>query len=274
MSTDRQNEKLDALLDVWSSEHSDGQQESESTLKQQILDGLDEQPTRHRDSIAQKALGLQPRNAWLVWALVASLLVAAGIGFSIWNSIPVKVDPIVNASQTIPVFASLSKMEIQAKQMLTQKCVGMFGGQFNGAVEFQGQLEMSLATDGGVASDTATLVRLVCARRPLNSTNGANAGWESVWTQDVIAMDENVIQVPGQNDQQPDLYVWAFRLPDGNISTDVSLNGDRFDELKLSGIHRRVWKPQETESLACSKADGFEYCIFQSVAALSAEVGG
>jgi hypothetical protein len=110
---------------------------------------------------------------------------------------------------------------------------------------------------GGVA------VRIVVLAR-----RDGEAAWRSVWQSDVLARDEQVVDVAAGPEGTGRLRLWTHPLPDGAIAVDGEL-ALTDAPLALRASYGGVQRPGEPRRVTSHRADGVEWQVIQTVVPLA-----
>lgn len=206
---------------------------------------------------------LRPSYAWLVAAVALVLLVAASV---VWFGPrrPHRAPEVANSPRDLPADDLwLREDQLRNKARLLAEMEALFDGQLQWLAETNDRVELGLTKDSTAASDQPALVaRVVVQRR-----TGADSVWAVVWAADVVALNEQRVDLrPLNGANAATLFLWVYRLPDGMIFVDSRLGLAGSETIRFSSSNLLVDnRPTEVATL---QADGAEYRVFQTVAAL------
>ena len=155
--------------------------------------------------------------------------------------------------------------ELAEKARLLVGMQDLFAGRLAWIGEAGREVQLGMLPDAAsVAHSSAPLVvRVVVLARK----SGVSA-WKPIWRADVIAQDEEVVDLAAESVRDGTLRLWMHSLPDGAIAVDanLALNGvlgvrSSFRGIQQTGVPQRVF---------CSQTEDAEYQVYQTVALLKA----
>lgn len=178
----------------------------------------------------------------------------------------------VSNPQPPPDHAWLRDDQLQNQAVLFAAMEETFDGQLNWLVETNDHVRLGLAastSSGHIPTDDKLrmAVRIVVERRsPRTNT------WQVAWAVDVLAREEEVVDT---HDNDGELKLWTFQLPDGAIAIDSeirltdtgTLHADSFG-VQDDRQPIRIFDEQTIDG----KGRHVEYRVFQTVAILDREV--
>jgi hypothetical protein len=163
----------------------------------------------------------------------------------------------------VPAGVSFGPTELAEKARLLAGMQDVFAGRLAWVGEAGREVQLGLLPDAvsGARSLAPLAVRVVVLAR-----KSGGAAWEPIWQADVIARDEEVVDLASQGARDGRLQLWMHALPDGAIAVDadLALKGARgmrssFSGIQRTGVPQRVFSSQNEET---------EYQVYQTVAAL------
>jgi hypothetical protein len=109
-------------------------------------------------------------------------------------------------------------------------------------------------------------VKPLVVRMVMLARKSGESAWKPIWQADVIAQDEEVVDLAAHNARDGKLRLWMHCLPDGAIAVDaeLALRDTICVQSSFSGI-QRTGVPQRVFS---SQSDDAEYQVYQTVAVL------
>jgi len=165
----------------------------------------------------------------------------------------------------VPAGVCFVQSELVEKVALLSAMQDVFAGRLAWIGEAGREVQLGLLPDAVSAprSSAPLVVRVVVLARKSNTS-----GWRPVWQADVIAQDEEVVDLAAEGVHDGNLRLWMRTLPDGAIAVDADLAWKGAARLRssFSGI-QRTGVPQRVFS---SESDEGEYQVYQTVARLPA----
>lgn len=263
------DEQLDELLMSWKSatdnDNGIGTEELRAKIKLSLKvhashDKVVGDPSVTHDSPPPQTSSptkLVPKVLFASLSIAALLLLAFVLRYT-----PTSAD-----SATPPAFATISDQDVSNARELAREYKKLFGSAFEAALDNGTDVSVQVAIESvpNAESSDSSLVRICCAKRLLNGT------WESVWLCDIITSDESVVRGRVATESQSvEIDLWTHRLPDGLVMVDIDLAQPLPDSPNLE--HQVVSEEAGlVHKLNCTKINGREYCIFQSLRSLSRE---
>ncbi len=282
MTTDPTDEKLDRLLQDWSSESVSHSQLS--LLQQRIVASLrnsdsavcavgGEVPLRDSSDGAEASRSVVPTRA-LTRSNRGAAAIAVGMVLTVMLATLLLLIQSprrgASTSESPPEYAWLQHDQIQNKTLVLQEMKRLFDRQFLWLAENGNQLELGLAeTDAGRSGVTDggdhLAIRIVVQRRQPGSTD-----WKQAWTMDLVSRSEETVSVLPKDGNGTELQLWAYRLPDGAIAveTDLRLSGANDLHAQCSGVQQNG-RPVNVSSV---RSEDTEYRVFQTIAVLEGKV--
>ncbi len=275
MKKDPHRDPLDELLRRWAARHAPAEADAE--------------PLRHRIGQALRDdafLDLPPaapprRRAW-AWALGFALGAAVTLAVLVTlhtregqhphgtvagspaNGVPASNTATSNRSASdLPQSVFIGQSELAEKAKLLAGMQELFAGRLAWVGEAGREVQVGLLPDavsGGRESRPLTVRVVVLAR-----TNGDSA-WRPIWQADVIAQNDELVDLPAESTRDGSLQLWMHALPNGAIAVNanLALKGaacvrSAFSGIQQTGVPQRVFD---------SQTDGTEYQVYQTVAPL------
>ena len=166
----------------------------------------------------------------------------------------------------VPASVFLAQADLAEKARLLAGMQDLFAGRLAWVGETGREVQLRLLPDAASAArgPAPLVVRVVVLARK----SGVPA-WEPIWQADVIAQDEEVVDLAAENARDGRLQLWMHSLPDGAIVVDANLawKGATCVRSSFSGIQRRG-VPQR---VFCSQTEDAEYQVYQTVVPLLAK---
>jgi hypothetical protein len=163
----------------------------------------------------------------------------------------------------VPASVGFAQPELAEKARLLAGMQDVFAGRLAWIGEAGREVQLGLLPDAAsVARGSAPLaVRVVVLAR-----KSGVSGWKPIWRADVIAQDEEVVDLAAESARDGTLRLWMHALPDGAIAVDanLALRGALGVRSSFSGI-QRTGVPQRVFS---SQTEDVEYQVYQTVAPL------
>ena len=169
-------------------------------------------------------------------------------------------------AEAVPESVSFAQSELAEKSRLLAGMQDVFAGRLAWIGETGREVQLGMLPDAAsaVRGSRPLAVRVVVLARK----NGVSA-WKPIWRADVIAQEEQVVDLVAESVRDGKLRLWLHSLPDGAVAVDanLALDGTRpvrssFSGIQQSGVPQRVFS---------SQGDDAEYQVYQTVASLQAE---
>ncbi|MGB4741001.1 MAG: hypothetical protein WBH50_22620 [Fuerstiella sp.] len=277
MNADHEDEKLDALLSDWLSESAPSARISE--LHNRIVTSLLQAHQADSPQMGANENGVQlvvrpsldgpsaRSKHWLsslaVGTVAASLL---AITLLVSGSNSQHVSP---AAEVPPDYAWLHGEQLKNKEILLCEMESLFDHKVAWLAETDARMNFGFAahesdSTSAAASDRLAVRILVQRRQPGTST------WQLALSIDVMSRSEELVHVVPQDDSGSELTLWTYRLPDGTIAVDssVQIAGSFPFSAETSGLHQND-KPMQVATVHQKDAD---YRVFQTVSVLNGKV--
>ena len=265
------DEKLDALLQQWKNQPDDTSRLDDlsdrivsAAMTSAVSEARGVRLVRE-GSIEKTARTASPAPlSRFVIGLVAAAVAVVIIAVSSHN---IKTAP--TGSDSVPEYARFSREQVSEKALLLGEMNEVFDNRLVWMAETSNDLDFGLRQvnkiDVARTVNDGIAVRIVVQRRSVGSSD-----WQQFWAMDVVSRYEEFVTVSPQKDAGQQLQLWTYRLPDGAIAVECSLqlNGDDSLLAESSELHRDS-KPQQ---VATTRDHETEYRVFQSVAVLNREV--
>lgn len=213
-------------------------------------------------------------NSTLIWSAVVAAAVALVSVTMLLNQDRESIDPQIAGStpHTRPTdlsspIESFTESQREEKKQLLSELDRMFSGKRVWFAETDSDVVLGgdpISREGESLDQTTIAMRLVLAKRLPDSKR-----WTRVWTADVVARSDQVIQFLSDDPSMPatTCTAWAHVLPDGLIAADVNLKWDDGQVGRLDdSVLIQPGEPQKGARLTVGK---LEYRIFHDAALLS-----
>lgn len=279
MNNPSPTDPLDSLLQEWHATQMPPASDLDE-LASRITDSLAPNPTRQRGgSPSESSLTLpvemssdstsmsggsnqrQRSTRWqsTVWfTLGAAAMAIVAVATMLLRNPAVDQQVVQKTEDLPPQFAWLQSEQLENKAVLLHEMEAVFDDQLAWLAEDGGQVQIGVA-DQQQENGQPVVVRLVVQRRAVGDSE-----WNMHWAMDVLARSEQVVRVAPKTTNGAGLELWAYRLPDGEISVDTDLVIDGHQMLAMTHLHA----DSTPQSISGGDRDGFEYRVFQTAAAL------
>ena len=163
----------------------------------------------------------------------------------------------------VPAGVFFAPSELAEKARLLAGMQDLFAGRLAWVGEAGREVQLGLLPDAvpGARGPAPLVVRVVVLVRKSGARN-----WEPIWQADVIAQDEEVVDLTADGARNGSLQVWMHTLPDGAIAVDANLAlkdaacvRSLFSGIQRTGVPQRIF---------CSQTADAEYQVYQTVAPL------
>ena len=163
----------------------------------------------------------------------------------------------------VPPSVFFAQSELAEKARLLAGMQDVFAGRLAWVGEAGREVQLGLLPDAaaGARGSVPLAVRVVVLAR----TSGDSA-WKPIWQADVIAQDDELVDLAAESVRDGRLQLWMHALPDGAIAVDanLALQGATCVRSSFSGI-QRTGVPQRVFG---SQTEDAEYQVYQTVAPL------
>jgi hypothetical protein len=209
----------------------------------------------------------QSRALWFAIGAVAALLLAM-VSIRLWSPQRPEVGGHDPPPRSGGVQAAITPDQVARDTKLFAELDRMFGRQLRWVAESDGSMELGIEPDAAAAppanSKPVTIRFTVVKRVP------GDRDWSVVWTVNLVARNEQLVQLQPAQADSPSLMVWAYPLPDGKIACDTewSLGGSG----RLQGKASELQSAGDVRELASAADGGVEYRVYQAVQLLDHEV--
>ena len=193
---------------------------------------------------------------WTI-AAVAATAAAALVVFTLMNRRTPE-----NAGAAQPVFADFSAKDVKARTDLFQAVGELFGTRLAWLDLSPRGLHIALA-ENGESTGRPMLVRVWVVRRDAGARN-----WQTVWHREVIARDQEMVDIRGDNGDVKELQWWAIETDDKSVVVETQM------VLAGSGAHGNntvVLRAGRTSEILSFRHEGTEYRVYQAVRRLASE---
>ena len=168
----------------------------------------------------RRAAGVWGRVAWFAMGAAAAVLAVCVFqpGDQGGRPMAVRQEP----AESLPPLAEFPAAELAEKSRLLAGMEELFGGRLAWLAENGGegkQVQLGLLPEGALLRGAKPMaVRVVVFTRKTGSPD-----WKPVWQADLVAHDEQLVELPQDNVAGATLRLWTQRLPDGLIAVDSEL---------------------------------------------------
>jgi len=208
---------------------------------------------------------------WFSLGVAASVLVTGlGIAWFVAREKPI----VLPESAESTAFAQIDAGQIHNRATLFRELNDFYAGNLAWMAEVDGRVVLrvdsskigspSSPVQGNVARERSVTVRVVVVARAAGDER-----WQTLWKADVMAENDQFVQIGPSDGAKHDLSVWAHMLPDGSVAVDTSISLEAGNQDSYSGVQR----PSVPERILTRKAGNVEYRVFQTVAVLPEKVG-
>lgn len=261
-------DKLDTLLRSFA-ERQQADEQSLDRTRRQILAAAseyagDSAPLR----TSSPTRWWRSRAIWFTVGVAATLLVAfAGSVFLVDDGDPIVAEP--DPDTVDPhAMAGISADQLARQSQLFEELDRLFGRQLNWFAESNGAIEVGVEPEPSAVSD-ADDSKLLSIRVTIVRRRRGQSNWDSVWSANLVSRSQRVVQFKPEADA-PNLVVWAYVLPDGEIACDTELSTNHDGGLHTSTLE--LQSAGDVAEMASSEVGDVEYRVFQSVTFLNGGV--
>ena len=276
------DDRLDRLLQEWAAAQTPGSDHLDA-LCRRISQAVEAAATATPTGPADAGPAVRPeaiaapgaQRAWLSRAWWFGLGAAAAVTAAVllW---PVLRPAAVHDGRGQPLAAGLPAppqvrldgRQLAARAALYAEMRRVFGSDLAWLAETDGSVVLGLQPPGQTApadSKPIAIRLLVMTRKPGQSE------WRAQSRVDVILDDQEYIQFAPKRGPEGQVAFWAYRLPDGMIAVDTSLQVEGSGRPAAS--HSGIQRPEAPEQIFILRSGETEYRVFQTVAVLPEEVG-
>lgn len=273
---DHIDEKLNGLLQTWSDANTADETRLES-LHQRIISSMgdvspmDESSRASRQGMRTSDIGR--RVAWEKLSMIAMSAAAVLL-------LVLVVASLFRQNETTPQSAKrveqrglvegmphklawISEEQMADKRALLDELSRVFDNRLTWVAEVGDQVRLGPVNEDQQA-DAATrplAIRVVLIRKTERDPVGT-----SLWEIDLLTHNEQVVRVKPSDRSMPDLSLWAFVLPDGNVAIDTDLSLPQVEEIRPKTS--TVQTPGKPNVVYTHKDDQGEYVMYQMVSTL------
>ena len=257
---------LDRLLRGWAARHA-ADSGSLDRIQGAIWQAMEHDDTSPVAEATVAAPGRwQSRTWWPSIGAVAALLLAM-VSVMLWPRQPetARRHPPQHSGG---VQAAITPDQLARDTKLFAELDRMFGQQLRWVAESDGKLELGIEPDA-VAAPPANS-KPVTIRFTVVKRGRSDRDWSVVWTVNLVARNEQLVQLQAARADSPSLMVWTYTLADGKIAcdADLSLGGSQGWHLKASELQ----SAGDVRELTSAAEGGVEYRVYQAVQLLDQEV--
>lgn len=258
---------LDRLLRDWASRH-EADSGSLDRIQAAISQSLEQDDTWRPGAPSLAVPGRwQSRAIWPLIGVVAALLLAM-VSVMFWSPKPPAIARHAPSESGGDVQAGITAEQIVHDTKLFAELDRVFGKQLRWVAESDGILELGIEPNASAAlpanSQPVTIRFMVVKRGP------GDRDWSVVWTVNLVARNEQLVQLQSAVTDAPRLMVWTYALDDGKVACDaeLSLGGSQAWRMKASELQ----SAGDVKELASPSEGGVEYRVYQAVQLLDQEV--
>jgi len=209
----------------------------------------------------------QSRALWFAIGAVAASLLAM-VSIMLWSPKRPEIGGHDPPQRSGGVQAAITPEQVARDTKLFAELDRMFGRQLRWIAESDGKLELGIEPDAAAAppaNSKPVTIRFTVVKRVQGDRD-----WSVVWTVNLVARNEQLVQLQPAQADSPSLMVWAYPLPDGQIACDTewSLGGSD----RLHGKASELQSAGDVRELASAAEGGVEYRVYQTVQLLDHEV--
>jgi hypothetical protein len=211
-----------------------------------------------RDARAIGPAAIPPRDRWSERAKWFAAGLAAALAIA-WLSWPARHD---DAPADWPPSVRFAAGQIAEKTALVAGMEATFGDALAWIAEHDRRVDVGLVP-GRAGGGGPVAVRIVVLVRRVGE-----AAWQPAWRSDVVARDEQVVDVPTGRGGSGRLRLWAHALPDGAFAIDGELTlADT--TMPLAASYSGVQRPGEPRRVTGDRTSDVEWQIIQTVVPLA-----
>jgi hypothetical protein len=258
---------LNLLLRDWAARHA-ADSGSLDRIQAAIRQSMAQDDTLHLGGASRAALGRwQSRAMWPLIGVVAALLLAT-VSVTFWSRKRPEIARHAPPQSSGDVRAGITPEQLVRDTKLFAELDRVFGRQLRWVAEFDGKLELGIEPDATAAlpaNSQPVTIRFMVVKR-----GQSDRDWSVVWTVNLVARNEQLVQLQPADADSPSLMVWTYTLADGKIACDaeLSLGGSRAWRMKASELQ----SAGDVKELASAAEGGVEYRVYQAVQLLDHEV--
>jgi len=161
-----------------------------------------------------------------------------------------------------PPSVRFADAQIAEKTVLMAGLEDTFAGGLAWLAEHDQRVDVGLVTEAFPASGVPLAARIVVLSRGYGA-----AAWEPVWQSDVVARDEEVVDVAAGASGNGRLRLWMHALPDGAIAVDGDL-ALADTALPFRASFNGVQRPGEPRRVTGHRTGDVEWQVIQTVVPL------
>jgi hypothetical protein len=212
----------------------------------------------------------QSRALWPSIGVVAALLLAI-VSIMLWPTSSPK-QPEIARSYPPPgsggVQAAITPDQVARDTKLFAELDRLFGRQLRWVAESDGKLDLGIEPDAAAAPPANS--KPVTIHFTVVKRGRGDRDWSVVWRVNLVARNEQLVQLQPAQADSPSLMVWTYTLADGKIAcdADLSLGGSQGWHMKASELQ----SAGDVRELASAAEGGVEYRVYQAVQLLDHEV--
>ncbi len=204
-------------------------------------------------------LGVQPRGRWSERATWFTAGLAAALAIA-WFAWPARQDDTgADWSPSVRFAAG----QLAEKAAVVEGMEATFGDGLAWIAEHDCRVDVGLVP-GGAGGGGPVAVRIVVLMR-----RAGEAAWRPAWQTDVVARDEQLVDVAAGPGGTGRLRLWAHALPDGAFAIDGELTLAEA-AVPLEASYSGVQQPGEPRRVSGDRTSDVEWQIIQTVEPLGA----
>ena len=211
-------------------------------------------------ALVSPAAPMPPRNRWperAAWF-------AAGIAAAVAAVIVLRPGDRDDVTADWPPSVRFAAEQVAGKAALVAGLEETFAGHLAWVAEHDDRVDVGLAPDVARTGAPAVAERIVVLARPAGT-----AAWKPVWQSDVIAREEEVVDVATGSGGTGRLRLWTHSLPDGAIAIDGDLSlADA--TLPLRASYGGVQRPGEPRRVTGAREGEIEWQVIQTAVPIGA----
>lgn len=249
---------LDRLLRDWAKTHSPDERQLEA-LGRQILEAP-------RDGVGRlTATGPLRKQRWprLVLAVAASAVIAVGLLFGLRHSRQVARDDILKQGMAADDLADAALLFTAAHEQFDDRLAWL--------VDTDQRLHIGLREVPSTSAVRGEPARRVVVRLVAVARSNRDQAWRELWSIDVIADDEEFVEISAPTGRSGRVLVWPYVLDDGNIAVDTEIDWD--GPIRIRSAQSAVYRPSVPSTIVSAESGESELRIISTAALLPEDLG-
>jgi hypothetical protein len=258
---------LDLLLRGWADRHA-----ADSGSLDRIQGAIGQAMKRDAQSQVRESTFAVPgrwqsRALWPSIGVVAALLLAM-VSVMFWSPKRPEIARHDPPQSSGDVQAGITPEQLVRDTKLFAELDRVFGRQLRWVAESDGKLELGIEPDATAAlpaNSKPVTIRFTVVKR-----GQSDRDWSVAWTVNLVARNEQLVQLQQAEADSPSLMVWTYTLADGKIACDaeLSLGGSQGWRMKGSELQ----SAGDVREMGSAAEEGVEYRVYQAVQLLDDEV--